>query len=115
MSVKSLLFQENGDISFVKNRLTSNNGNNGGAIEATGTIDFVLNNNLLFTGNVAQSGGAIYSEDAITFSQNVGDILFQDNTARYGGGAIYTKKSARISRQGVSSYYQGGKLCFLLQ
>ena len=108
----------------------------GGALCARGNTGLQMNDNVLFTGNTAEVGGALYVygeltingellslefdgnkayyagalavalESSLVISGNKVDILFQNNESVYGGGAIYSYSDFTFADN------QSGQICF---
>lgn len=108
----------------------------GGALCACGNTGLQMNDNVLFTGNTAEVGGALYVygeltingellslefagnkayyagaiavalESSLVISGKKVDILFQNNESVYGGGAIYSYSDFTFADN------ESGQICF---
>ena len=116
-----VIFEESSDISFVENSATSGSDGAGGAIY---TLDsnLTMYGRVLFEGNSADTGGAIYAQgyfyvttSSVELSSR--DVWFNRNTALLNGGAVYVSNTL-INMTGAlhfikNSAQRGGAIAFI--
>ena len=80
------------NVTFVKTKICNNSGDKGGGIKVTQISNLKFGGQLIFDGNKAELGGAIY----LPFGTKlliIGNVLFTHNRADKDGGAIYAQQT----------------------
>ena len=95
-----------GSLDFCGNNALSSG--NGGAIAINDQNISLIDARITFRSNHSNVGGAIYGDANLTISGSKTNLKFYDNSAWFGGGAIYTGLGGSLTIQNTS----GGSLDF---
>ena len=89
--------------SFFKDNKTTSSGSRGGAVYVGGP-SYTPFSNLVFVGNTAANGGAIYENDD-TYESVMSNLTFAGNTATDQGGGFYNNSNAGGQRKIINSIF----------